>query len=207
MPRTLNQRKVLTPCSAALLAVVVCFCAPTLVRGQFIDRMIAVVDGEVVTQGDIENFRLLGLYFGEVVPTEDNEVLNRLIENILIARQIGQFTRAPIADTAIDDYLVQFGSSDELGSDLLRTEARRRIERAIYFESIRRSRRVTQDDLRAFYENQYLPELASSGVEVIPQLFEVEDQLSEVIRDIKLNQEIDARVERLYRSYQVEVVQ
>jgi parvulin-like peptidyl-prolyl isomerase len=174
---------------------------------QFIDRMVAVVDGDVVTQGDVEDFRQLGDFFGDAVPDEDGEVLNRLIENILIARLMGQFTRAPIEDAAVEDYLRQFGVSDQLPSEVLHSEARRRIERAVYFESIRRSRRVSPEETRALYESDYVSEQRARGVEVIPPLFEVADELSEVIRDIKLNEEIEARLERLYRSYQVEVVE
>ena len=191
--------------AASILGV--CVCAQGIFAVQFIDRMVAVVDGEVVTQGDIENFRLLGRFFGDVVPTEDDEVVNRLIENVLIARQIGQFTRPPIGDVAIEAYVAEFGASNGLEPDLLRNEARSRIERAVYFESIRRSLRVTPEELRAHYEEEYVPSLRARGVEVIPPLFEIEEELSEVIRDIKLNEEIESRLERLYGSYHVEVVE
>lgn len=190
-----------------VLCIVCCMNAlPGPGGAQLIDRMLAVVDGQIVTEGDIEDFRLLGAFFDDTVPEEDGAILDQIIENILIGRQIAEAARTPVSDADVDTYLAQFGDPGELPSDVVREEARARIARARYFDSIRRSMRATPQEIQDRYDNEFVPALRARGVDVIPPLFEVEDQLDEIVRTDKLNAEIASRVADLYRRYQVEVV-
>jgi len=174
---------------------------------QIIDRMVAVVDGEVVTGGDIANHRALATLFGDLVPEGDSAVLDQIIENMLIARQIEQFPAGEIRDADVEAYLGQFTDPGGLPRELVFEAARRRIERARYFESLRRSLRATDEEIRERYENEFVPALRARGENVIPPLSQVEAELAEIVIADKLNQQISARVETLYRRYEVDVVE
>jgi len=174
---------------------------------QVLDRMVAIVDGEVVTQGDIEDYRVLGEFFGADVSDDDAVVLRQIIENRLIARQIARFPGNAIRQADLEAYLGQFGEPGELPEELLRTGARRRMELDRYYASLRRLMRATDAEILALYENEFLPEVRARGQEIAPLLGEVRAQLADIVIAEKLNREISARIESLYRQYEVEVVE
>jgi hypothetical protein len=173
---------------------------------RIIDRMVAIVDGEVVTQGDIEEYRVLARFFGAEPSDDDDVVLRQIIENRLLAREIARFPGNAIRQADVDAYLRQFGDPGELPAEVIRNGARRRMELDRYYATLRRLMRATDAEIQGLYQTEFVPAARASG-EVVPPLGEVRAQLEEIIVADKLSQEISLRVETLYRSYQVEVVE
>lgn len=175
--------------------------------GQVIDRMLAVVDGEVVTQSDIEDYRALALGFGEPPPAEDAVVLNQIIEDMLILRQISQFQGNEISARDLDAYIADFQGSGDLAPGRLRALARRRLELERYYASLARSLGATDGEIRELYDEEFVPRLREEGAEVIPSIEEVRPQLQEIVVADKLIEEIALRVELLHRRYRVDIVE
>lgn len=175
--------------------------------GQVIDQMLAVVDGEVVTQSDLEDYRALAGGFGEELPDDDGVVLNQIIEDMLISRQILQFPGNEISQPELDAYMADFQGSGDLASERLRALARRRLELERYYASLARLIRGTDEEVQELYENEFVPRLREEGAEVIPPLQAVSPQLQEIIVADKLIEEISLRLELLHRRYRVDIVE
>jgi len=188
-----------------VLLVLAAFVTPAA-GSQVIDRMVAVVDGEVVTRSDVEDYRVLARGFRESVSEDDAVILSQIIEDMLIARQIAQFQGNVIREADLEAYLGEFVDSGELSGERLLTLARRRLELEGYFASLRRSLRATDAEMLELYETELVPALRDQGGE-IPPFAQVRDELEDIVLADKLVQEIAARVELLYRRYQVEVVE
>jgi peptidyl-prolyl cis-trans isomerase SurA len=180
--------------------------APAAV-GQVIDRMVAVVDGEVVTQSDIEDYRALARGFGEQVSDDDGVVLNQIIEDMLISRQISQFPGNEIQDRDLEAYIAGVPGPVDLPPARLRALARRRLELERYYASLSQSLRATDEEIRELYDNEFVPRLREEGAVVIPPLDQVRSQLEEIIVADKLVEEIELRVELLHRRYRVDIVE
>jgi len=176
-------------------------------QAEVIDRMVAVVDGEVVTAGDIEDYRSLAEYFGDMVSASDDVILNQIIEDMLIARQIAQFPGNAIREAELDTYLTGLGEPGELDPALIRQEARRRLELERYYQSLTRSLGASDEEVRAVYENEFVPQMRERGEGEIPALAQVRAEIQAIVVAGKLDEEISIRLDNLYRRYRVEIVE
>lgn len=133
----------------AIVALVICLCAVTVVAGEVIDRILAVVGGQPVTLSDVTAARRFGLI--EPPPGTADPVahtLERLIDRTLMLAEVDRFQPPepdPIEVTARVDALEQrAGSAAAFDKVLAETGTTR--------EQLRRHIR---DDLRmATYLNQ-----------------------------------------------------
>jgi hypothetical protein len=175
--------------------------------GEIVDRMVAIVDGAVVTRGDIEEYRALARYFGDTISDDDGVILAQIIEDMLISRQLAQFPGNAIREGEVEAYLEPFEEPEELSPERVRAGAGRRIELERYYQSLMRSLRASEEEILALYEDEFVPELRAQGAEVVPPLAEVRTELQSVVLADKLREELARRVEGLYRRYQVEVVE
>lgn len=191
----------------SIIAVVLGGWLPLLAGAETLDRMVAIVDGEVVTQSDIEDYRALGRRFGEPASDDDAVVLNLIIEDMLISRQIAQFPGNAIGPEELEAYLADFMGGPELPEERLRALARRRLELERYYQSLGRSLRATEAETRALYENEFVPDWQAREEGPPPAFAEVRQALAEIVVADKLVDEIALRVDLLYRRYQVEIVE
>lgn len=189
------------------VALFVVFAQAPVALGQVIDRMLAVVDGEVVTQSDIEDYRVLARGFGDEPPDDDQVVLNQIIEDMLISRQISQFPGNEITGPELDAYVADFQDAGDLSPERLRTLARRRLELERYYASLAQSLRASDEEVQELYDNEFLPQLRATGEEVIPTLDELRPQLQEIVLADKLVEAISTRIEILRRRYRVDIVE
>ena len=74
-----------------------------LPHAEVIDRMLAVVAGDVVLQSDVRAAREFGLVsFDSTAPDADREVLARLIDRALVLAEVDRFAPPEPAATAVD---------------------------------------------------------------------------------------------------------
>jgi hypothetical protein len=189
------------------LAVAIVLLFPAISGAQTLDRMVAIVDGEVVTLSDIQDYRTLNRGFGEEVSDDDSEILEQVIEDMLIGRQIAQFPGNAISSAELEAYLTDFMDTGELSDGRLEVLARRRLELERYYQSLSRSLRATETEVRALYENEFVPDWQGREESPPPAFAQVRGALAEIVVADKLVGEIALRVDLLYRRYRVEIVE
>jgi len=181
------------------------------VKAQSVDRMLAIVEGDVVTMGDVQEYRALAAFFNEAdIPQDDIEVLNRVIERVLIRAQVARIPGIRATEQAVAEYLARFslpeGIDFPLSSEVLRQAARDRIESGRYF-TIRFPQEVTDPEIRDYYETVWVPEAEARGLTPVGSLDEVRDAVGVVVEIEKMQREATLWAETLVGRSKVEVVE
>ena len=178
-----------------------------------IDRILAIVDDDPILDSDVD--RALGLGLVETGGATDQEalrraVLDRLIDERLRFHEIDRFGFTEISldevDRGYEAIRGRFADPDVFASRLealdldpegLRQLVARQIMVLTYVEERLGSRVfVSLDDIRGYYNETLEPELEARG-ETAPPLPEVRERIRAVLREQRLNQEIDRWTEEL----------
>lgn len=178
-----------------------------------IDRILAIVDDDPILDSDVD--RALGLGLVETGGAADQEalrraVLDRLIDERLRFHEIDRFGFTEISldevDRGYEEIRARFTDPDifarrleelDLDPDGLRQLVARQIMVVTYVEERLGSRVfVSLDDIRGYYNETLEPELKARG-EVAPPLPEVRERIRAVLREQRLNEEIDRWTEEL----------
>src|SRR5258706_69254 len=113
--------------------------------------------------------------------------------------------RPPAAPTARPDV-----PSDEVlgGARASRQEVTEWIKRGLALETYVRERisptvKVTEAELKAYYEGPFRSEAKARGLEKLPPFTEVTEEVRELVRERKLNEEIERWTEALRTSTQI----
>ena len=177
-------------------------------RADLIDRMMAVVDGRVVTLGDIRRHGEVARLFGD--PVEDNEsaLLQAVIEDLLIQDQIDQFPGLRTDEERVDEIISHYPDTGNLTREVIRDSVRKRLERIAYFDlRFRRFTAATEEEIMNYYETVFRPEARARGLEPVPALDEVGDLISENVITEKADREISAWTDSLIARSEIEVVE
>ncbi|HEX4953403.1 MAG TPA: SurA N-terminal domain-containing protein [Thermoanaerobaculia bacterium] len=178
------------------------------------DRILASVDGDPILASDVERALRLGLGDpapeGEAEDAKRRRVLEALIDERLRFHEVDRYGLARAPAEEVERRLEQtrsgFASDEEYrawlaGLDLTEEGLGQLIARQIvlltYVED-RLSARVlvTLDDVRAYYEQKLVPALVERQAEV-PPLEEVREAVRAVLREERLNREIERWTEEL----------
>lgn len=187
----------------ALTAILV-LAAPAMGE-ELVDRVVAVVDEDPILLSDVRRAIELGLV--ERRPEESREALERRVLDGLIAQRLRLHeverhgTGAPPAD-AVEAQLEQIRASFAdraayeaslrrlgLTEETLRVLVGRQLRLLIYVEERLGPRVfVDSDEIRAYYDDRLVPELG----EPPPPFDDVRDDIRALLREERLNQEIEA---------------
>ncbi len=185
------------------------------------DRILAVVDDDPILASEVD--QVIGLELVERLPGETGEglrrrVLDQLIERKLRFHEIDRFGFAEVPLEEVEEQLERLREahrSDEefahrlerlgLDEDGLRQILARQIMVLLYVEE-RLGARVFVDleDIRAYYEETLVPELEARGA-AVPQLAAVREDVRRVLRELRLNEELERWTEELRREADVEI--
>ena len=216
----------LTPCLLSLLwSILGGLCLPLQVMAQApeavpenggtepVDRILAVVDEDPILASEVE--QVVGLELVTALEEEEplalrRRVLEMLVEQKLRFHEIDQFGFVEVPVDEVENQLAAIKKSHggprafaqllgELGLDeqSLRQILARQIMVLIYVEE-RLGARVFVDleDIRTYYDNELVPNLRASRAEV-PPLNEVREQIRQVLKETRLNEEIVRWTEEL----------
>ncbi len=177
-------------------------------RADLIDRMMAIVDGRVVTLGDVRRHGEVARLFGDVVEDNESALLQAVIEDLLIQDQIDQFPGLRIDEERVDEIISQYPDTGNLTREVIRDSARKRLERITYFDlRFRRFTAATEEEITNYYETVFRPEARARGLEPVPALDEVGDLISENVITEKADREISAWTDSLIARSEIEVVE
>ena len=192
------------------------------------DRILAVVDEDPILDSDVERVIRLGLAEPEV--GEDGEVLEdeaifrrRVLEGLIEQRlrfhavdSFG-FQQMPpeYVDRELEKLRSRYKDSKELERRMaavgleeegLRQLLRRQLLVLTYIEERLGPRIfIRQEDIQAYYQDTLVPQLKASGAEV-PPLPEVREQIRLVLREQRLNDEIEKWTRELREEAEVQVM-
>ena len=178
-----------------------------------VDRIVAVVDDDPIFLSDIRRVVGLGLVTAAPGETEGDlhrRVLDALIDQRLryheverfdysalpadeIERQLGEVRGRFADEAAFRRHLVELGLTEEGLRQLLARQLRvlayveQRLGPRVFVET---------EDIRAYYDGELARQAAAEGVE-LPPLEEVRDEIRALLREVRLNQEIDRWTEDL----------
>jgi peptidyl-prolyl cis-trans isomerase SurA len=178
-------------------------------RAEIVDRIVAVIDRDVITLSEAEQaaeFRALrgqdALSLGDVV--------ERLIESRLVEREVGRYPEEVVpqqqVDAALDSLRTSFPSPTAfsaslsargLAEDELALLTRRQLTIQRYLESrFRPLVYVTDADVQRYYDEVLLPDVATAG-EDPPALASVETGIRRIMEEKAFNERIDEWIVRL----------
>lgn len=175
-----------------------------------VDRVVAVVDEDPILDSDIDRVVRLGLLpalAGESVAEERRRALDLAIEQKLRLHEVDRFgfeeTPLALLDRQLEEVRSRFPSEQAFRSELARlgldeTALRQLLARQLsvlaYVEERLGPRVfVSVDDIAHYYNEELLPELTKNGVgpSEIPSLESVRESIRAVLRERRLNVEID----------------
>ena len=180
---------------------------------RLVDRVVAVVDEDPILLSDVE--RVIGLRVLEAGAGESPEALRRrvldgLIEQRLRLHEIGRygFEETPLeeVDRQVEALAARFPDEaafraelERLGlaeSDLRQVVARQLSVLAYVEQRLGPRVFVGVEEIRRYYDEELVPELARDG-QPPPPIDQVREQIRALLRERRLNEEIDRWTEEL----------
>ena len=167
--------------------------------GEIVDRIVAIIDRDVITLSEAQQARgLVEVRTGQ--PSSLAEVVERLIEDRLVEREVERFVGEPVPIELVDDAMSQVRVSfpdeadyrkmlarDGLTEEEVREQLRRQLAITSYLERrFRALSYVTAEEIERYYEED--PELSSP---LAPGLSAVSDRIRLILEERKFT----ARVE------------
>ncbi len=189
-------------------------------KGQVIDRIVAVVNGEVVTLGQLqralsvyESNRVAGMAGGcdltssiEGVDRERRkmETLDCLIDSLLVFQYVRRFPQVNVTSSAISiefqELAASYPTRQEFDSEMQRwsfttATLRRALERQLIVESYVETRfreyvDISQQRITGYYEETLAEEMQRLG-EPLPAMESVSDLITAILREEEVNRRVD----------------
>lgn len=191
-------------------------------RVELVDRIVAVVDQEPILDSQVRQVIELGLVergADEGPLAFERRVLARLVAQRLRYQEVVRFgfpgVSVPAIEAAVEEVRARFESPrawqrylEQAGTtevELSRIVARQLAVLEYVDQRLGPRVFVGLEDIRTFYQEELLPEMASQGVRA-PPLEEVRETIRELLRERRLNEEIDRWTEDLRRNADVEIL-
>src|SRR5499426_3667518 len=122
-----------------------------IATAEVIDRVVAVVEGHVITLSDLRQEREIRAQLGEKPIEDDTALAKELVDNYLIERQIADYPNLDVTEAEVDSDLEKFNSSASRASEVLRNAVRHRIRMQKFFDiRFRQLIRPTDDEVRKY---------------------------------------------------------
>jgi peptidyl-prolyl cis-trans isomerase SurA len=175
--------------------------------GELVDRVVAIIDREVVTLSEAEQAGEIALArTGSPEPLV--EIVERLIESRLVEREVERFTGEPVSpelvDRALHEVRARFPSDQEFREMLARSGLseeelsillRKQIGVAQYLEQrFRPLTFVTEEQIAAYYRDELLPAVEGNQT---PELSDVSESIRRILEERTFNARVEEWIEGL----------
>jgi len=190
----------------ALILVLLSLFLSEPAQGQIIDRIMAVVANHVITLSDVSLERQIRETLGEKGATDDPTILNDLINAQVIDLDIIQSANIQVPEAAVDNVLRNIRDFHGLAESVVRDAVRRRLRVNQFFDiRFRQAIRATDDDVRQYYNNVFVPEERKRGVSTPTPLDQVSDTIQKNIVEEKTMHEVDVWLEAARQRSDIEI--
>jgi hypothetical protein len=203
--RKLSRSKLLTP---LFLCVAVAVSVTLPAHAEVLDRIVAVVEGHLITLSDLRQEREIRAQLGDKPIDDETTLARQLADAFLIERQIADYPNIDVTIAEVDADLQKVSRDTAEASAALRDAVRRRIRIQKFFDvKFRQVIRPTDEEIRKYYEDVFLPEARTGGLQSIPPL--TDPEMANAIRDNviqeKLDHEVDVWLEAIRRRSNIEL--
>lgn len=182
--------------------------APAAIRAEVIDRMVAVVEGHVITLSDLKQEREIRSRLGEKPENDDKALIGEMIDNYLIEKQSSDFPGVDVTPKEIDAELQKSPPQEGPASPAIRAAVGGRIRMQKYFDlRFRQFIRPTDQDLQKYYDEVFVPEAKKRGLDPIPPLAQITDAIRNNVVQEQINHEIDVWIEAIRARSNIEIFQ
>ena len=204
----------------AVLGLGLAMAASAQEEATVVDRILAAVDEDPILESEVD--QLIGLGLVERLEEEDEadyrrRVLSRLVEQRLRFHEIDRFGFAELPIEEVERQYAafrdRFAGADEFAARLaelgldetgLKQLVARQLMVLTYVEERLGPRIfVAMDDITAYYDEILTPEMAAAGQE-LPPITEVREQIRQIVKQQRLNEEIDRWTEELRQKADIE---
>jgi hypothetical protein len=174
-------------------------------HAEIIDRIVAAVEGRIVTLSDLRQEREIRARLGDK-PIDDKALIRDLIENYLIESQMADFPGVEVTDSEIDADPRKLQQPNAPLAPTVREALRKRIQMAKYFEvRFRQFLRASDEEIRKYYDEVFVPEVTARGLTPVPPLEQVADTIRKNIIEEKLDHDVNIWLEAIRRRSDVEI--
>lgn len=192
--------------SILLFSFLTCF-MPRLLHAEVIDKIVATVDDQIITLSDLQQERELRAVLGDSPMDDDGALLQQVIEQRLIEQQIGDYPGTQVTEAEIDADLDKISDPDSVPQSVLRKAIARRIRIGKYFQlRFRQFIRPSDDDVRKYYDDIFVPEAKARGLNPIPPLEQVVDAVRRNVVEEQLNHDVSAWLEAVRQRSDIEIL-
>ncbi len=189
--------------------------------GEEIDRLIAAVNGKVITEGDLDLARSLNslMFYGKTpVPGSRDDELSRLIDLELMRQELKNFSltqedegRVQVRMQSLRDTYAEKGGGllillRQLGLQESELISYVRLEFAILkFVDFRFKPfvNVSEEEIKNYYEGRLSPQLRKSNLD-LPALAGVSTKIEEILKEEKTNAVLEQWISEIRRNSHIE---
>jgi len=188
-----------------VLLLLYCLSFPVAIRAEVIDRIMAVVDGHIITASDARQQREILMRLGNKPIEDDAALLQQMIDDYLIETNTTDIT-VDVTDGEVDAEMRNFRPGSDLPLAKVREAVRLRIRMRKYFDK-RWGEFIhpTDEDIRRYYETVFVPAAKERDVTAIPPLESIADSVRKNVFQEALNHEIDIWLEAIRRKSRIEI--
>jgi len=175
--------------------------------GEVIDKILAVVNEKfIITLSDVRKEKGLQLALGGPDLGNDDEVTSALVEKYLMEEQMAQYPPIDIPEKDIEERLREIRDSRGFSPQELRQAVISKSRRAEFLtQRFAPFIRVTDEELRAHYNDVYVPEVRQQGL-TVPSFEQATDTVRLRVTVLKIPDELDSWIADLKRRAKVEKV-
>jgi hypothetical protein len=210
--------RILEALSLGVISIVLVFVSAA--SGEEIDRLLAAVNGKVITGGDILLARSLNvvIFSGSKESLDsDDQALSRLIDLELLRQELKNFGMAKEDESEVESrlqalrdayvktggltaFLQKHGLQESELIAYLRLESS--ILRFVNFR-FRPFINVTNEEINSYYEKRLAPQLEKSKLD-LPPLSQVSTRIEEILREEKINEVFDQWIATIRHNSRIE---
>jgi parvulin-like peptidyl-prolyl isomerase len=177
-------------------------------RAEIIDKVVAVVDGHIITASDMRQEREILMTLNEKPIDDDKSLIRQLIDNYLLETQIADFPGIEVTDADVDEELQKSaagGGAVTSADGALRQAVHLRLRTRKYFdERFGQFIQASDADVNKYYDEVFVPEAKKRELNPIPPLTQVADMIRNNVVQEAMNHEINIWLEAIRRRSNIE---
>ena len=175
-------------------------------HAETLDKIVAVVDGRLITLSDVRQESAVRNLLGEKA-INDDAVVQQLIEGHLIESQLAGYPGINVTDDEIAEALSKVQKKDGVSPGALHDAVLRRMRTARYFDvRFRQFLTPSDQDVRKYYDEIFVPEARTRGMNPIPPLEQVQDAIRKNVLEEQLDHEVSIWLEAVRRRSNIEIL-
>ena len=201
----LEIRFSMRPARRLLLGIGVLCLFAAAAHGEILDRIIAVVEGHIITLSDVRQERQIRMQLREQIPADEQALAREMVDNYLIDRQSADFAGLDVSPEEVEEELRVFVPQGT-PSQAMRDAVTLRIRIAKFFDlRFQQFIRPTDEEIKNYYDGMFVPEAKSRGVNPVPALTDVVDAIRNNLIQEQRNREIDMWLAGIHKRSTIEV--